>query len=141
MPYALILFGLILIVSAYRNTTDQLGALLKSDFTGQNSFFVWIGAIILVGSIGYIKIMEGVSRAMLVLILLVLFLSNQGFFAQLSSALQNVQGGEGNPDPGTNEPPRPGVQNPQGVTPGQGIIPNLPGLMPGIIPPLGDMQS
>lgn len=99
MPYAFLFIGLILAMVAYKNTQKELGAQLSKDLTGPNSFFTWIGAILIVGAIGYYAPARNVSRALLFLIIVVLLLSNQGFFPRLIEALRNPQSGSRNPNP------------------------------------------
>jgi hypothetical protein len=82
MPFAFLIVGLVLVISAVRGTSSQLLTLLKGDFTGSNNFTAWMLAILLVGSLGYIKQIQPLSRAFLVLLVIVLLLSNGGFFAK-----------------------------------------------------------
>lgn len=90
MPYALILAGALLLVSGVRNTQADLFALLKKDFTGPHNFIFWFLAIMAVGSIGYVPKIKPVSDAFLILVILVLFLSNKGFFAQFTRQISST---------------------------------------------------
>lgn len=87
MPFALLIVGIVLVVAAVRNSQNDLFTLLKGDFTGQNNFIYWMLAILLVGALGYIPSMTKLSRAFLVLILVVLFLSHKGFFTQFQQQI------------------------------------------------------
>jgi len=87
VPLALLVIGIVLITSGVRGTQDELFSLLKSDFTGPNNFMVWLAALGAVGATGYIPGLAPVSRAMLVLILVVLVLTNRGFFSQFTNAV------------------------------------------------------
>lgn len=99
MPYIFIIIGLVMVIAAVRNTvadtkdangnvTDAgLATLLKHDFTGQNNYIYWVVSILIIGAIGYIKPLQPVSRAFMLLVIIVLFLSNKGVFAQFNSAL------------------------------------------------------
>lgn len=89
MPFILLLFGAVLFVSGIKNTEGQLWSLVKSDFTGNKSFLIWIAAIAIVGGAGYIKPLKGVSIAFMTLLLLVLFISNKGVIAQLQGFVNN----------------------------------------------------
>lgn len=88
-----------MVTAAVRNTvaddvaTKQLGLthLLKDDFTGKNNFVYWVLSILIVGAIGYIKPLQPVSRAFMLLIIIVLFLTNKGVFAQFNEALAGTQ--------------------------------------------------
>src|SRR5271156_1965275 len=59
---------------------------MQADASGQ--FLFWLAAIILIGAIGYIDELAPISNALLVLVLVVLFLSNRGVFAQFTAAVQ-----------------------------------------------------
>lgn len=110
MPFALIAIGLLLVIAAYNNTQDVLGGQLKKDFSGSTGFVYWIAAIIIVGAIGYMKPMQTVSRAMLALILVVVFLTNSGVFAQFNAALAGSAGGtDANGDKGAAGGASPGM--------------------------------
>jgi hypothetical protein len=87
MPFALMAIGLLLVIAAYNNTQTVLASQLKKDFSGNTGFIYWIAAIMIVGAIGYIKPMQTVSRAMLALVLVVIFLTNSGVFSKFNSAL------------------------------------------------------
>jgi hypothetical protein len=86
MPFVLLVVGLALVISAYQNTQSQLYALLVQDFTGQGSFTVWVIAILVIGGLGYIKPIKPITDAFLILVIIVLFLSNGGFFAKFTQA-------------------------------------------------------
>lgn len=87
MPLGFLIIGAILAVSALRNTQRDLGALVAGDFTGSGNFGYWIAALAIVGGLGYIPTFQGPSRALLGLMVIVLLLSNRGFFAQLNASL------------------------------------------------------
>lgn len=96
MPFALIFVGILLLVSGVRKTASppaspNLVTLIQGDFTGKNNFLYWMGAIIAIGLIGYISELKGLSTALLVLVVVVLFLSNGGFFAQFKAAIDGTQ--------------------------------------------------
>lgn len=93
MPLALIVAGVLLVVSSARGTQGDLLALVKGDLTGGgpansgSSFIQWMLALLLVGAIGYIPRLKPVSVALMALILVAIFLrKGQGFFSQLSTA-------------------------------------------------------
>lgn len=101
MPFALIAIGLLLVIAAYNNTQTVLASQLKKDFSGNTGFIYWIAAIMIVGVIGYIKPMQTVSRAMLALILVVIFLTNSGVFSQFNTALAGSSDGDTKSGAGT----------------------------------------
>ena len=97
MPLFLAAVAAILAISAIRGTlttsgsTPGLFTLIIGDFTGQNNFLIWLAAIVGIGAIGYIKPIKPVANAFLGLVILVLFLSHKGFFAQFVSAAESTQ--------------------------------------------------
>lgn len=91
MAYVVIIVGIFLTVAGVRGTQNDLFTLVKGDFTGQTSFIYWLFAIAVVGALGYIPQLKGLSNAFLLLILVVLVLHNgTGFFSQLQSGLQST---------------------------------------------------
>jgi hypothetical protein len=93
MPIAFVIFGVFLLLAAVRWNSggSEVWTLLKSDLQGKSvttgkqtgNFFAWAAAIILIGSVGYIDELKPVANTMLALVIVVLLLSNNGFFAQL----------------------------------------------------------
>lgn len=96
MPFALLIVGIVLVVSAVRGTTDNLTTLVKGDFTGQDNFIYWFVSILIIGALGYIDALKGLSRMFLALVIVVLFLRNGGFFQQAQSALGGSSSDLGN---------------------------------------------
>lgn len=90
MPFALLLIGLVLVVSGVKNTLGELATTVKSDFSGEGNFFYWITAIGAVGAVGYIPSARTFSRMFLTLILVAMVLSNRGFFAQFGAAIGSI---------------------------------------------------
>lgn len=90
MPFALVLIGLVLIVTSAQDSYVQMGSQIKKDFTGTGSFMWWLVAIMMVGAIGYVQKLKPLSIALMTLVLIVLLLKNGNFFAQLTSALQKA---------------------------------------------------
>jgi len=86
MPFALILIAAIFIVTGFKGTTGSFLSTFAADMKG---FIVWIVAIGVIGAIGYVPSMKRISDAFLVLILLVMFLSNKGFFANFNQQIAN----------------------------------------------------
>lgn len=90
MPFALIVAGIVMLVASVRNTQSDLWVLLRGDFTGSGNFIYWFISIMLIGSIGYVKALRPLSNAFLTLVLIVLFLSRKGFFAQFQRQIQTT---------------------------------------------------
>lgn len=89
MPYALIIIGIVMVVTAAQNTHSQLASQLKGDFIGQQNFTKWIIAIGGVGALGYVDELRGLSRAFMALIVIALFLSNTGVIAKFQQAINS----------------------------------------------------
>ena len=90
MSYALIVIGLMLTIAGVRGTHNDLLALIRGDLSGQDSFLWWLVAVGIVGALGYIPAMRGVSHAFLALILVVLVLSNRGVFERFTQSIQGA---------------------------------------------------
>lgn len=83
MPFVLIIAGVVLIISAVRNTQQHLFYLLALDFTGPHNFIFWFVSILIIGALGYIPKAKPLSDGFLILVILVLFLKKgTGFFDQ-----------------------------------------------------------
>lgn len=80
MPFALIITGIVLVVAGVRGTEGDLFTLLKGDLSGPHNFEYWLISILIIGALGYIPDLKTLSRAFLVLVILVLLISNGGFF-------------------------------------------------------------
>ena len=98
MPFALLIIGVFLIAAGARQKQGDLFSLLAGDFTGANNFLFWFVSILIIGGIGYIPKLKGLSTAFLVLVILVLFLTKGnpngvggGFFSQFTSALKGTE--------------------------------------------------
>lgn len=90
MPFVFIVVGIGLVVVAVRGTQATAFSLLQSEFSGPNSFIKWALAIFILGAIGYIPTVRPVTRALLALVLLVIFLKNgKGLFAQFNAQIAN----------------------------------------------------
>jgi hypothetical protein len=80
MPLALLTIGVIFLIAAVRGTHQLLFDTLKDDFTGPNNFIYWGLALFVISAAGYYKPLRPLSNAFMLLVVLVLFLSNRGFF-------------------------------------------------------------
>lgn len=102
MPFVLLIIGIVLLISGVRATQDTLFSLVKGDFTGSDNFIYWLGAILIIGAIGYIPKVKPISTALLVLVIVVLFLKKGdatglggGFFSQFTKALGTTGSSQG----------------------------------------------
>jgi len=97
MPFALIFIGMLLVISGFQDTYQQLGQQVQKDFTGSGNFIYWIISIGLLGSLGYVDELKTFSRASMALVIVVMFLSNKGIFSQFNSAVQTGDTASVNP--------------------------------------------
>lgn len=90
MPIFFLVVGIMLIVVGINNKLPELGSLIKEDFApsqaGVTPFQIWIIAIFAIGAIGYYKPAKPLSNSFLALVVLVMVLSNKGFFKNFSTA-------------------------------------------------------
>lgn len=90
MPFVFAILAIGLIVVAINGTQSAAFKLLKSEFTGSNSFVVWVAAIAILGALAYVKPIRPVAVGLMVLVLLVMVLNNKGgFFKQFQNQLNN----------------------------------------------------
>lgn len=88
MGFAILFVGLLMVITGARGTYAQFGTQIASEFRGPNNFAYWFIAIGSIGALGYIQSLQTISRYLMALILLSLFLSHRGFFAQFNAALK-----------------------------------------------------
>jgi hypothetical protein len=97
MPLALILLGVLFLTAAVRGNkcngqqcSDLLFSTLKDDFTGPDNFIYWGLALFIIGAAGYYKPFKPLSNAFLGLVILVLFISNRGFFNKFMEQISST---------------------------------------------------
>jgi hypothetical protein len=90
MPILLIGSGLALVLVGLNGDPGKLYALLANDFTGKNSFVYWMLAILVLGGLGYVPGLDKISKAFLVLVILVLLLDNGGFFKHFQDFVKST---------------------------------------------------
>lgn len=93
MPLFFLLVGILLIVIGLNDRVSDLGSLIKDDFKpsdGSASFAIWIAVIVLLGLLGNVKNLKPVTNAFLLLVILVMVLTNKGFFDKFSSAIKGA---------------------------------------------------
>lgn len=86
MVIALLIVGILLTTSGIRGTEGQLASQFASDMTGTDGFIVWLGALLVIGLIGFVPGLQRPSRYLLALIILVIVLRNGGVFTNLVAA-------------------------------------------------------
>lgn len=89
MGLPLIIIGLLMVITGGRGTYGQFGAQVASEFAGpwKQSFTAWLLAIGILGAIGYIQPLQKISRWLMALVIITIFLANKGFFAKFTQAL------------------------------------------------------
>lgn len=91
MPFALTFTGLLLIITGFQNTYKEFGAQVQDDFSGPNNFLYWLVSLLIIGMLGYVKSLEGLSRAFMGLIIVALILvtyqRNPQIFQQIGAGL------------------------------------------------------
>jgi hypothetical protein len=102
MPFVFAIAGIVFIVAGVRGTSDDLLTLLKNDLSGDGNFIYWILSIAIIGALGYIEPLRPISRAFLVLIIVVLVLAEDktaagsgGFFDKFQDSIREINGTAG----------------------------------------------
>lgn len=75
MPVFLLLIGVLLIVVAIQGNTTYMLTLVKSDVLGPQGFIMWILAVVIIVSVGYIKPVRPIADAFLGLLILVIIVA------------------------------------------------------------------
>jgi hypothetical protein len=76
MPFVFIIIGIVMVAAGLQGNSMKLAGLVKNDLFGTPSFLYWFLAIMVIGALGYISAIRPLSRAFLVLVLIVLVLAN-----------------------------------------------------------------
>lgn len=88
MTLTVLLAGVILAVAGIRGKQDDLLAALRDDFTGEGGFFVWVIAIAVLVGLTSVNKIKPVANAFLGLVIIVMLLSNRGFFAKFPAEIR-----------------------------------------------------
>ena len=91
MSYALIIVGVMLLIASIRDMQGTLFTLLRDDFIGMHSYVFWLLSILGIGAVGYVPKMKSLSDGFLILVFLMLFISNKGFFNQFMAQISGVE--------------------------------------------------
>ena len=89
MPWSFVCVGLLLCILAVKpdNSLHDFASTAYNDLSGETGFLKWLAAIVIIGAIGYLPDMQGVSTAFLILCLIAFVVSNNGVFAKAQEAL------------------------------------------------------
>jgi uncharacterized membrane protein YgcG len=90
MTIALLLIGVLLIVSAVKGTEHELATRVASDMTGQDGFLIWIAAIFALYLVSKIPGLAQPVKWLTALIVVVIFLNNTGVVNQFITALETA---------------------------------------------------
>jgi hypothetical protein len=91
VPFFLAILAIVFLVTAIRGTTTTLFGLIHDDFSGSGNYIYWVVSLLIIGSIGYVKKLQGISDMFLALVLIVMVIANKGFFAQFTAAIKAPQ--------------------------------------------------
>lgn len=67
--------GIILLVTVIRGNQNELVELLKSDFSGQGNFIIWVLVFVVLVALGNWKTIRPITDAFIGLIIVVIFLA------------------------------------------------------------------
>jgi hypothetical protein len=93
MPLALIVIGIAMVIAGARKQAGNLGAQVATDFSG--GFLVWVGAIVGIGMLGNVPMLQKPSRLLLMLVILVFVLRNGGLFQLGAAAFEKAPKSDG----------------------------------------------
>lgn len=99
MPFVFAVVGLVLVIAGARGRSSDLLTLVEGDLT-QGHFVYWMLSIAILGALGYIDEVRPFSRALLVLVVVVLVLAEDkasgsgGFFSKFQKAVSEITGSE-----------------------------------------------
>lgn len=100
MPILFGLVGVLLIISGWNNTYQELGAQLSDDFTGggagfSGSFLPWLGAVAALWMLSSVPSLEKPAKALFALVILVFLIGNDQVFSNFQSAFSGQNAAEG----------------------------------------------
>ncbi len=91
MPLLFFIVGATLLVSTVRGSQNVLFQLLAADVPAVTE---QVGAIVLIGMLGYLPGMQTPARALLALVIIVVLLDEQGAWAAIQQTLSAAQSGQ-----------------------------------------------
>ena len=81
--------GIIFIIAGVQGKANELGSILVDDFTGSSNYLAWIVAVLFVGFIASLKETRELGNAFYALLIVVLLLSQRGFFEKFKEQVLN----------------------------------------------------
>lgn len=92
MPFVLLLLGLLLLIVAVRGTHGALFDLIRSEFTGAGNFLLFVAAVVIIGSLGYVRPLKPLAAAFIGLIVLAYLFNNKGgIFKQFEDQIKSPE--------------------------------------------------
>lgn len=88
MPFGLIVIGIILAISAYRDTLDELFSIIKDVSKDAKGFGYWVLAAVILGFAASIKPIKEPVNAFMILLMIVLLIRKRGAIDQISNQLR-----------------------------------------------------
>lgn len=93
MPFALIIIGVLIVLTAINNTAPAFGSQVYKDlFSEDGGFVYWVAGIVIVGLFGYVPSLKKPSDLFMILIIVAMLMKNGGFFTTLQQGLANASG-------------------------------------------------
>lgn len=88
MPFALIIIGIILAISAYRDTLPELFSIIKDITAESTGFGYWVIASVILGFMASIDSIKKPTNAFMILLMLVLLIRKRGALDQIATQLK-----------------------------------------------------
>lgn len=88
MPFALIVIAVILMISAYRDTQDELFNIIKDVFDASTGFKYWILASIILGFLASINEIKKPVNMFIILMMVVLVLRQKGLYQKTIGSIK-----------------------------------------------------
>jgi hypothetical protein len=135
VPFVILIVAIVMIVAALRGQQSNMFTLLRSEFSGTNSFIPCSLAIIVLAVVGNIKPIRPVADGFIVLVFVVMLVApantqGGGFFAQLNAALRAAPPPSPTPAPATSSLAAPSLAAPATPTTGSSGFGATPGWTP-----------
>jgi type III secretory pathway component EscV len=91
VPVALLALAIIFVVTAIKGNQNDVATQFNSDITGSGGFFVWVGALLLIAVGGRLLGVPKAGKVLIILIIAVYVISQNGVFSKLSKSLSSAQ--------------------------------------------------
>lgn len=95
MPLALLAFGMLAVITGIKGNEADVANQLKTDLTGSGNFLYWIAALVVLAIIGRVGGFPNAAKTFMALIVVVYVLSQNGLWANATSALAGTSAASG----------------------------------------------